>query len=248
VRPAAVATDTGAAYQALRDEILRTRLKPGQALNEAELMKQFAIGRTPLRDALHRLAHEGLVEIWPRRGTFVSQVTVSDLQQVFEFRAAIEPVLAQFVVVRCTPAGLANFRALARRARSSHSDGSDVSLDTDFHALLLEVAGNRYLADAYGRLLDASLRLHYLTECSMESQQQQIATLDAVAGSIERRDAAELTRILVNHDAEFRDRVSRALFVVRPFPDDALRNLARIDERPAAATRTGRRSPRAPAR
>jgi len=59
VSPVRVATDTVAAYGALRDEILRTRLRPGQPLNEADLMKRFAIGRTPLRDALHRLEHEG---------------------------------------------------------------------------------------------------------------------------------------------------------------------------------------------
>ena len=69
-------------------------------------MKNLSVGRTPLRDALHHLAHEGLVEILPRRGTFVTEVTLSDLQQVFEVRSGLEDIVARLAVERCTPEDL----------------------------------------------------------------------------------------------------------------------------------------------
>src|SRR5258708_7152479 len=78
------------AYQRLRDMIVTLQLAPGALINEAALMDELALGRTPIREALQRLAYEGLVVLQPRRGAFVGSLSIVDLQQIFELRRTIE--------------------------------------------------------------------------------------------------------------------------------------------------------------
>jgi len=211
--PAATSnTDSSIAYRKLREMILRTKLKPGDVLVERELMALLSVGRTPLRDALHLLAHEGLVEIAPRRGTSVSQVTLSDLQQIFELRAGIERIVAQGAVERVTERDLDDLRALLERARATPGPVSDVDIDGSFHRLLLRIADNRYLTETYRRLADASLRLLYLTNCGMEPTVEQIQTLEAAEEALRDRDGDALADVLIDHVRAFRDRVSGSIF------------------------------------
>lgn len=206
-------TEAAEAYRHLRDLIIRTELRPGAPLVEAELMRRLDIGRTPLRDALHKLDHEGLVEILPRRGTFVTQVTLHDLQQIFEVRSGLEDIVARLAAERCTPDDLAAMdRLLERVDGNGASDASDVALDAELHALLLRVGRNRLLEDLYRRVSDASLRLLYLTNCGMEGRAEQRATFRAVHDALARRDADALAETLRNHVRAFRDRVGRSIF------------------------------------
>ena len=82
------------AYLAIRDLIVSLRLPPGALINERRLIESLGIGRTPVREALRRLAQEQLVEVFPRRGMFVTKVDVRDLARISEVRAALEPVRA----------------------------------------------------------------------------------------------------------------------------------------------------------
>lgn len=209
-------TDAYAAYQRVRDLILRTELAPGAALNEANLMQRIRVGRTPLRDALHLLQHEGLVEILPRKGTFVSQVTVGDLQQIFEVRNGIEDIVSRAAAARADAKDVRAIRDLAHRAASVDQPESDVAIDQEFHGRLLKIAGNRYLVEMYQRLADASLRLLYLTGCGMEPPKDQVRTIERAAEALERRDADALGQVLRDHVRAFRDRVSGSLFEDTP--------------------------------
>jgi DNA-binding GntR family transcriptional regulator len=205
-------TDSSIAYRKLREMILRTELKPGDVLAERELMAVLGVGRTPLRDALHLLAHEGLVDITPRRGTAVSQVTLSDVQQIFELRVGIERIVAQGAVARVTSTDLEDLCALLERSRATCGPVSEVEIDGEFHRLLLRIAGNRYLTETYRRIADASLRLLYLTNCGMEPPDEQVRTLEAAEQALRERDGEALADVLVEHVHAFRDRVSGSIF------------------------------------
>ncbi len=206
-------TEAVQAYRQLRDLIIRTELLPGSVLVEATLMKQLGVGRTPLRDALHRLDHEGLVEIVPRRGTFVTEVTLSDLQQVFEVRSGLEDIVARLAVERCTAADLRRAaELLASVQRQVAGDESDVQLDAALHRLLLQMSRNPLLEDLYRRVSDASLRLLFLTNCGMEDRAEQLRTFQDVYDALEARDAERLAHVLRGHVRSFRDRVSRSIF------------------------------------
>ncbi|MFZ0215121.1 MAG: GntR family transcriptional regulator [Candidatus Dormiibacterota bacterium] len=205
-------TEANRAYRLLRQEIIRTELPPGSAIVESELCPRLGIGRTPVRDALQRLSHDGLVEIWPRRGTFVTQVTLSDLQQIFEVRVGLEQLVAELATLRHGPNHLRRLQLLARKSESLTGAESDVELDQSFHDLLLEMTGNSYLQRAYRQMADSSLRLLYMTRCGMEAPDIQRRTLRLASAALDRGDRLALATILVQHVREFRDRVAAAVF------------------------------------
>src|SRR5918997_1852507 len=109
------------AYLELRDRIVTLRLAPGTVLREDELMREMTTGRTPLREAVKRLALENLVAVQPRRGTFVTHVEASDILNITEVRAELEGYSAELAAVRMddairarAEALLAEFDALSR--------------------------------------------------------------------------------------------------------------------------------------
>lgn len=208
-------TEARAAYRTLRDLILRTELRPSEPLVESELMARLSVGRTPLRDALRLLAHDGLVDIEARRGTRVSHVTIDDLQQIFEVREGLEELVGRLAAGRVSEAHLRELEDLVERVRASDSEESDVALDSEFHALLLRIASNRYLDSIYARMFDASLRIMYLTRAGIESRARQAETFEAVAAALQHGDGERLAQLLRTHVAETRTRVADAIFTRR---------------------------------
>jgi DNA-binding GntR family transcriptional regulator len=116
--PPAVAAKTSGgliadrAYADLRDSIVTLRLAPGTALREDELMRELGLGRTPLREAVKRLALEGLVEVRPRSGTFVTDVHAQDIVHIAELRAELEAQAARLAAKRLDDDGRALAAAL----------------------------------------------------------------------------------------------------------------------------------------
>src|SRR5882757_1487828 len=90
------------AYRAIRELIVSLELAPGAVIDERELMERLEIGRTPVREALRRLAHERLVEVYPRRGMFVTGVDVRELARLSEVRELLEPEAARLAAERAT--------------------------------------------------------------------------------------------------------------------------------------------------
>src|SRR3954451_25024968 len=100
------------AYYAIRELIVTLALPPGAVVREPELTAQLGIGRTPVREALRRLAQERLIEVFPRRGMFVTKVDVRDLARLCEVRVALEPEAARLAAERATRADLDELQAL----------------------------------------------------------------------------------------------------------------------------------------
>ena len=90
------------AYRAIRDRIVSLELRPGAVINEKELIESLGIGRTPVREALRRLAQEQLVEVYPRRGMFVTTVEIRDLASLCEVRSVLESHAAYLAGRRAT--------------------------------------------------------------------------------------------------------------------------------------------------
>jgi DNA-binding GntR family transcriptional regulator len=147
------ATDGAAsqAYALLRELIVKLDLPPGSALREADLQQQVGVGRTPLRDAFQRLAHEGMLRIYPRRAIVVAKLGLPEVRQIFEVRLALEPAAAALAAERITPAEAQTLCCLEADLRAA-ADRSDVPtfLDTDhvFHRTVAHV-GKNPLLDEY---------------------------------------------------------------------------------------------------
>ncbi|GLZ35302.1 GntR family transcriptional regulator [Lentzea sp. NBRC 105346] len=93
---------TEQAYAALRDRLVMLEIKPGEPINEERLRTELGVGRTPIREALKRLEQERLVVAFPRRGTFATDVNISDLSHISEVRRTLEPLAAAAAAERAT--------------------------------------------------------------------------------------------------------------------------------------------------
>jgi DNA-binding GntR family transcriptional regulator len=151
------------AYTALRDEIVTLRLAPGTSLVEEALTARLGVGRTPLRESFKRLETERLVVIYPRRGTFVAEVNLTDHSLISEVRRQLEGLAAERAAVRATDADRAALRGLVE-AIDRHAGGrtAGMELDTAVHRAVHRAAGNRYLEADLGNYYDLSLRIWYL--------------------------------------------------------------------------------------
>jgi DNA-binding GntR family transcriptional regulator len=153
------------AYVELRDRIVTLRLAPGTVLREDELMSEMAIGRTPLREAVKRLALENLVAVQPRRGTFVTAVEASDIVNITEVRAELEGFAAEMAALRMDGPARAAAEALVveiEEVTRPHDQEWLMRFDERIHRFTWEASGNPYLIETLERYFTHSLRIWYL--------------------------------------------------------------------------------------
>ena len=158
-------TLTERAYRALEEEIVTLRIAPGTVVSEAILSRRLGVGRTPVREALQRLAREWLVVIMPRRGIVVSEIDPVRQLRLLEARREIERLLARSAAKRSTAAQRASFRHIAagmEHAVGTQDDIAFLRLDRAFNLLVLEAAGNEFAAAAMNLMNGLSRRFWYM--------------------------------------------------------------------------------------
>lgn len=195
------ASATEEAYQLLRRLIVRLELPPGSILNEGFLMEKLHLSRTPMREALQRLEQERLVVILPRRGILVSDISISDLQNIFELRVELEGLCGRLATQRITQEQIAQLEQLFEGVETNGNIDDDVEIDQKFHQLLLEATQNEHLKDVLSRLHCLSLRLLYLTKSRMATVREDYSDYRAVISALKRRDAAAADAALRQHAA-----------------------------------------------
>ena len=152
------------AYLQLRDRIVTLRLAPGAILREDELMRELGIGRTPLREAVKRLALENLVAVQPRRGTFVTHVDVADIVHITEVRVELEAQAAELAALRMDASARAQAEGLVAELASLRSEDQDALMrfDQRIHGFVYATSRNPYLAETLERYFALSLRVWYV--------------------------------------------------------------------------------------
>jgi DNA-binding GntR family transcriptional regulator len=158
-------TLTERAYRQLEEQIVTLRLKPGEFLSEYALAESLRIGRTPIREALQRLAREGLVVILPRKGILVSETDPRKQLLVLETRRELERLMSRVGAQRATDEQRRRFRAIAEgmdRAAKANDDITFMRLDRELNLLIAEAAQNEYAARAMRFLQGHSRRFWYL--------------------------------------------------------------------------------------
>jgi DNA-binding GntR family transcriptional regulator len=157
-------TLTERAYRELEEEIATLRIPPGTVVSEAILSKRFDVGRTPIREALQRLAREGLVVIMPRRGVVVSDIDFAAQLRLLEVRRELERLMARSAAQRATREQHSHFKKIAAGMDQAAKRGDDLAfmrLDREFNLLILEAGGNEFGAAALGLLNGLSRRFWY---------------------------------------------------------------------------------------
>jgi len=152
------------AYYAIREQIVSLELPPGSVINERELIGRLGIGRTPVREALRRLAQEKLVEVYPRRGMFVTTVDVRDLARLCEARLPLEVEAARLAAERATEEDLAGLRELLDElGRGSHLEWRGLmDLDERIHRAVYRAGHNRFLEETLEEYYTLALRIWVL--------------------------------------------------------------------------------------
>jgi DNA-binding GntR family transcriptional regulator len=192
------------AYFAIRALIVSLELAPGDPIREPDLTAQLGIGRTPIREALRRLALERLVEVYPRRGMFVTTVDVRDLARLCEVRAVLEPEAARLAAERATRPDLEVINALLEELLDTRrrDDRALIDLDERIHRAIYRTSHNQLLEETLEWYYTHALRIWMLALDRTRTLQSAVLEhhelLDAIArGKGER--AAELMRAHVEH-------------------------------------------------
>ena len=155
---------TEVAYRRLEEMMVTLQLAPGSGVSEAELSRKLGIGRTPIREALQRLARERLVVILPRRGIVVSEINALTQLHLIETRRELERLLSRRAAKRASEAERARFRAIAAgmaRAAAEEDDIAFMRLDQAFNILVTEAARNEFAAGAMTLMHGLSRRYWY---------------------------------------------------------------------------------------
>lgn len=202
------------AYAELRDRVVTLRIPPGAPINEDALGKELAMGRTPVREAIKRLSLENLITVFPRRGTFASEINITDLAHIADVRAVLEGHAARRAAQRLTAEQRAQLDGLLAELDRNHA-GEDadelMALDARVHRFIYRCAGNPYLEETLTRYFNLSLRIWHLVIGRLPHLFANVLEhrllLEAISGGDRERSA----RIAAEHVAHFEREIRSVL-------------------------------------
>ncbi len=194
------------ACEALRDSILHKELLPGRRLDLDDLQQRLGVSRTPLKEAINRLATEGLVTVVPRRGSYVTELTPEGVAERFEARQVLEVGAVDQIVASLTEDHLDHLRRLYTEWRSliaPEGTGSDyfgfLAKDRDFHRTMVHVTGNNLLLEVYDGLnlnLQMAIVFYPMQDRRLDDVDQEHRQ---ILESLEARDKRALKSAIRNH-------------------------------------------------
>ena len=152
-------------FEELRTLILTGKIEPGTRMMEVELAEEMGVSRTPIREAIRKLEEEGLVIIEPRRGAYVSQVSVSDILNILEVRENMDGLSAYLAAQRISESGKEKLKQASNKFNDAVVSGDMdemIKYDTIFHKIIVEGTNNSYLVNMVERLQELVLRFRYI--------------------------------------------------------------------------------------
>jgi DNA-binding GntR family transcriptional regulator len=201
------------AYVELRDRIVTLRLAPGTVLREDELMREMEIGRTPLREAVKRLALENLVAVQPRRGTFVSAVEAADIVNISEVRTELEGYAAELAALRMDGTERSAAEQLLdeiEEVTEPHDQEWLMRFDERIHRFTWEATGNPYLVETLERYFTHSLRIWYLVLDRVPGLGHTVHDQVHLVEALLERDPARAREIMREHVRAFQREILAA--------------------------------------
>lgn len=168
-------------YQTLKEKLINCIYEPGSILNEPQLAAEYGLSRTPIREAISRLEMDGYVKIIPKKGIYVTDVSVNTAMQIFQARIEIEPIALKMAAPYLKVNDLMMFR------NDFEKEIEDIQnsfrLDTAMHLFLIEHCGNPYIINMMRKLFDDNTRV------VIASKQNQVKIHDAKCEHLEILDS-----------------------------------------------------------
>ena len=210
-------TQADQAYRVLLEEIVTLKREPGEVLVEEDLRQRLGLGRTPIREALQRLAYEEFVVVLPRRGTLVSQIHITDLTEVYEVRSALEGLAARLAAERFNDDPLPPEVATNLAAIPQTTDFLALTaVDRHLHKTVYRLSRNGYLEDNLDWYLNLSIRLvlaaaRRLAAPPTEEMAATMADFHELFAAIVAHDGTRAEQIAVRHAGFSKDMLRRTV-------------------------------------
>jgi DNA-binding GntR family transcriptional regulator len=200
-------TQTEKAYVAIKKAILRGEIEEGLFLAESDIMRRYGIGRTPYREACNRLHHEQLLEVVPRRGYLVSEMSYQAVCAIFETRLILEGAIAELACARATEQDVQDLDRLAARPAESGDPEQDfarlIQANADFHVRLAKTTRNSELIDLLIRNLEKTERLMYIELRGSRFRAAEFQMLHGrIVGALRMRDPGGAREAVLNDISE----------------------------------------------
>lgn len=202
--------DSDVAYEKIKMLIITAELKPGQALVEAELMEMLNVGRTPIREALNRLAWENFVKIVPRQCIMVNEISLYEVESIYQMRFALSPLESELAVLNRTEEELGQLKKDIEALGDQSNPEKRVLLDRAFHRTISAMTKNPFLEREMNTYQDLSIRLLFLNRVNLSAiDNLDIAHHEEIYKYIKERDVENLIRVQKNHVLEFKNKFIR---------------------------------------
>lgn len=197
----------GHVYEKLRNEIVELKLEPGSPIDELQLSKRFSLSRTPIREALVRLAAEGLITALPNRATIVSSIDFLNLPQFFDALTLMYRVTTRLAATNHRAEDIERIGALQAafaQAVETKDALAMISTNRDFHLEIARAGRNRYYTELFTQLLDEGRRILRLYYSSFDDvlPRQYVTEHEDIIAAIGARDIETADRLARDHAAQ----------------------------------------------
>ena len=201
------------AYHAIRDMIVTLELPPGAVVDEAKLMERLGVGRTPIREAVRMLVQGKLVEVFPRRGVFVTRVDIGDLASLSEAREVLEGHAARLAAERATKDDRRELEALIGECgrKSSLDRRGLIDLDRRIHRHVYRCMHNRFLEATLDEYYVLALRIWFLALERVERLDEAVREHRELLSAIREGDSERAERAMRRHIQGFEQAIRRVL-------------------------------------
>ncbi|MFP4258590.1 MAG: GntR family transcriptional regulator [Desulfovermiculus sp.] len=194
-------------YDELKKRIVLLDYEPGQVLREKELVEEFGVSRTPVREALIRLETDGLVRILPNLGTIVSEVSFQQLKDVIEVRSHLILLSGQLAAARITKQELEELHGLIEQMKQEKDPKLLMDLDTRAHDLINQASKNEMLVNILGQLRDLVVRIWFYFPTNDEYYHGLSEEFEELEVALQAGNQDESARLLEKHTQRFIDHI-----------------------------------------
>lgn len=173
-------------YKVLREKLINCVYPPGSLLNEVQLAQEYGVSRTPIREAIGRLENEGYIQVIPKKGIYVTNISISDVLLIFQARVELEPIALKLAAPYLQRDEILMFKDKLNDDSLSLEDS--LRLDTAMHLFIIEHCGNRYIIEMMRKVFDDNTRI------VIASKQNQVKIHDA------KKEHTQILDSLLNQD------------------------------------------------
>lgn len=200
------------AYAEIKAAIISQRIKPGEQLNERLLAETMGISRTPVREALQLLERDGWVTTEPWKGTVVKGLTEADIEEVFQLRMALEPLVIDLVIDRLGPSEFDRLNSLFEQQKAYSADydaDAFIRVDRSFHAFLTNLTCNKRLIQIMDNLSDVMRWLGIKAIVHKERYQEVLDEHEKVIEELKKRNLVKAREAMLYHVLRTKEQVYR---------------------------------------